>query len=39
MGFAVYDPLIDTSVIDVARRADQAMYEDKHIRKQQKQSK
>ncbi len=38
MGFAVYDPLIDTSVIDVARRADQAMYEDKHIRKQQKQS-
>ena len=39
MGFAVYDPLIDTSVIDVARRADQAMYEDKHIRKQQKQKK
>ena len=39
MGLAVYDPLIDTSVIDVARRADQAMYEDKHIRKQQKQKK
>ena len=36
MGMVVYDPNIDTSVIDVARRADQAMYENKHVRKQQK---
>ncbi len=33
MGMAVYDAEIDTSVIDVARRADQRMYENKHIRK------
>ena len=36
MGMAVYDPSIDTSVIDVARRADQRMYENKHIRKQER---
>ncbi len=36
MGLAVYDEQIDTSVIDVARRADQRMYENKHIRKMEK---
>lgn len=36
MGLAIYDPAIDTSVIDVARRADQHMYENKHIRKQER---
>ena len=35
MGLAVYDPQIDTSVIDVARRADQRMYENKKNRKEQ----
>lgn len=33
-GVAVYDPLLDSSLKDLARRADQRMYEDKHIRKQ-----
>lgn len=33
VGLAVYDHNIDTAVIDVARRADQAMYENKHMRK------
>ena len=34
MGLAVYDPENDTAVIDVARRADQCMYENKRIRKE-----
>lgn len=33
MGLAVYDPEIDTYVIDVARRADQQMYGNKRQRK------
>ena len=33
LGLAVYDPQSDPSVIDVARRADQRMYENKRIRK------
>ncbi|MGX8702996.1 MAG: sensor domain-containing diguanylate cyclase, partial [bacterium] len=33
-GIAVYDPKRDTSVNDVARRADQIMYENKRIRKE-----
>ena len=35
MGLAVYDPKGDPSVIDVARRADRRMYENKHVRKQE----
>lgn len=38
MGLAVYDPEIDPSVIDVARRADQAMYENKRLRKEKQRS-
>lgn len=34
MGLAVYDQQTDTSVIDVARRADQLMYENKRLRKE-----
>ena len=34
MGLAVYDPEIDPAVIDVARRADQRMYENKRRRKE-----
>ncbi len=33
LGLAVYDPEIDVTVIDVARRADRAMYENKRTRK------
>ncbi len=33
MGMAVYDPENDPAVIDVARRADQRMYENKRFRK------
>ena len=33
LGLAVYDPETDGSVADVARRADQLMYENKRIRK------
>ena len=33
MGIAVYDPQNDRSVIDVVRRADKVMYENKRIRK------
>lgn len=33
MGIADYDPAIDKTVLDVARRADQRMYENKHARK------
>ncbi len=33
MGVAVYDPFIDRTVEDVARRADQLMYENKRSRK------
>ncbi len=33
IGVAVYDPELDASVIDVARRADQLMYENKRRRK------
>ena len=33
MGVAVYDPLIDHSVIDTVRRADKIMYADKRERK------
>ena len=33
IGLAVYDPQTDPSVIDVARRADRKMYENKKIRK------
>lgn len=33
LGLAVYDPETDDSVADVARRADQLMYENKRIRK------
>jgi diguanylate cyclase (GGDEF)-like protein len=36
MGLAVYDPENDPAVIDVARRADQQMYENKRIRKEEK---
>ena len=32
-GFAVFDPLLDLSPSDLARRADRAMYENKHTRK------
>ena len=35
MGLAVYDPEIDPSVIDVARRADRQMYQNKRIRKEE----
>jgi diguanylate cyclase (GGDEF)-like protein len=38
MGFAVYDPETDPAVIDVARRADKAMYEDKRLRKENQQA-
>lgn len=34
MGLAVYDAQIDAHVIDVARRADQCMYENKRLRKE-----
>jgi PleD family two-component response regulator len=34
IGIAVYDPELDASVIDVARRADQLMYENKRKRKE-----
>lgn len=34
MGVAVYDPENDPAVIDVARRADKAMYENKRLRKE-----
>lgn len=34
MGLAVYDPESDPAVIDVARRADQRMYENKRFRKE-----
>jgi diguanylate cyclase (GGDEF)-like protein len=33
LGLAVYDPQTDGNVDDVARRADQLMYENKRIRK------
>ena len=33
MGVAVYDPENDTAVIDVVRRADEVMYEDKRVHK------
>jgi diguanylate cyclase (GGDEF)-like protein len=36
MGLAVYDPEIDPSVIDVARRADRRMYENKRFRKEER---
>lgn len=36
MGLAVYDPQIDTSVIDVSRRADKIMYENKRLRKEER---
>ena len=32
-GFAIYNPVSDHKVIDVVRRADKLMYEDKHNRK------
>ena len=35
MGLAVYDAQIDAQIIDVVRRADQCMYENKRLRKQQ----
>lgn len=38
MGFAVYDPETDPAVIDVARRADKAMYENKRLRKENQQA-
>ncbi len=34
LGMAVYDPEIDPAVIDVARRADRLMYENKRLRKE-----
>ncbi len=34
MGMAEYDPENDLAVIDVARRADQRMYENKRLRKE-----
>ena len=37
MGVAVYDPENDPAVIDVARRADKAMYENKRLRKEKQQ--
>lgn len=37
LGLAVYDPTRDTSVIDVARRADQRMYLNKRLRKEERQ--
>ena len=37
MGLAVYDPENDPAVIDVARRADKAMYENKRLRKEKQQ--
>ena len=36
MGIAVYDPEFDPAVIDVARRADKVMYENKRLRKEKK---
>ena len=33
MGLAVYDPQNDRAVIDVVRRADKIMYENKRVRK------
>ena len=38
MGAAVYDPKTDPAVIDVARRADKAMYENKRLRKENQQA-
>ena len=38
MGAAVYDPETDPAVIDVARRADKAMYENKRLRKENQQA-
>ena len=38
MGIAVYDPQNDTAVIDVVRRADKFMYDDKLTRKTKKKS-
>jgi diguanylate cyclase (GGDEF)-like protein len=35
IGIAIYDPEIDASVIDVARRADQLMYENKRHREKE----
>ena len=35
LGIAVYDPQTDRSVNDVIRRADEIMYENKHVRKQE----
>ena len=37
MGVAEYEPLLDNAVIDVVRRADKVMYEDKRLRKKAKQ--
>ena len=34
MGMAEYDPMLDRSVSDTARRADKDMYVNKHIRKE-----
>lgn len=36
LGIAVYDPEIDRAVIDVARRADKNMYENKRLQKEKK---
>ncbi len=36
LGIAVYDSENDPAVIDVARRADQQMYENKRIRKEKR---
>ena len=36
LGIAVYDPENDSAVIDVVRRADKVMYEEKHIHKKAK---
>ena len=36
-GFAIYTPSVDKTVIDVVRRADKIMYEDKRTRKQNSQ--
>lgn len=38
MGAAVYDPETDPAVIDVARRADKTMYENKRLRKENQQA-
>lgn len=36
MGVAVYDPEFDPAVIDVARRANKVIYENKRLRKEKK---